>query len=253
MFDIRSEAKKELLKEKLENKTNNLLSDVTQLLDTVQKDIEDIKKLKSNIDNIKLCINEELDIVLRAICNTNNLYIKNPVGTIANDFSWYGKPYIANSYIILPVKYISGGDKVFFAFIPRTGLGSIVVEDIMEDELEMDMEARCMSSMIFSDDPKNRVAGVLMTSSSRTIAEYIKYDDIKKGDYYIHFSIEYFGYNITLKSEDFLFGNMWLDVEEDGNVVTVGPLRPDLEYLDVFDNDIVEPDLLGKLLEENKK
>ena len=253
MFGIRSEAKKELLKEKLENKTNNLLANVEELLDNVRKDIEDIARLKYNIDNIKLSINEELDIVLWAICTTNNFYIKNPIGAIANDFSGYGKPYIADSYIILPVKYISGGDKEFFAFIPRKGLETIVVENIMEDELEMDIEAQCMSSMIFSDDPKVSIAGVLMSSASRTIAEYVKYDDIKKGDYYIHFNIDYFGYNVILKSEDLKFGNLWLDIEKDGNKVTVGPLRPDLDYIEVFDNDILEPSLLDKLFSKDKK
>lgn len=252
MFDIRSEAKKEMVKEVLEDRSNNLLSDVEKLLDTVRKDIEDIKKLKSNIDKIKLCINERLDIVLAAICNTNNFYIKNPVGVIADDFSWYGKPYIANSYIILPVKYISGGDKVFFAFIPRTGLGTIVVEDIMEDELEMDMKSRCMSSMIFSDRPEITLAGVLMTSSSKTIAEWVKYDDNKEGEHYIYFTRDYHGYTVRLTSEDTMLGNFWLEVSKDEKTVAIGPLRPDLDYTDAFDNDIVEPDLLGRVLESEE-
>lgn len=249
MFGIRSEAKKELLKEKLENKTNNLLANVEELLDTVRKDIEDIERLKYNIDNIKLSINEELDIVLWAICTTNNFYIKNPIGAIANDFSGYGKPYIADSYIILPVKYISGGDKEFFAFIPRKGLKTIVVENIMEDELEMDMEARCMSSMIFSDRPEIILAGVLMTLSSKTIAEWVKYDDNKEGEHYIYFTRDYHGYTVRLTSEDTILGNFWLEVSRDEKTASIGPLRPDLEYLDAFDNDIVEPDLLGRVLD----
>ena len=247
MFDIRSDAKKEFLKEKLENKTSNLLSNIEELLDTAQKGIEDIVKLKSDIDNIKLSITEKLNIVLWAICNTNSFYIRNPIGSIADDFRGYGKPYIADSYIILPVKYISGGDKEFFAFIPRKGLKTIVVENITEDELEMDIDARCITSMICSDDPKNSVAGVLMSSASKTIAEYVKYDGNKEGDYYIHFNIDYFGYNIILKSDDLIFNNLWLDVEKDSNTVTIGPLRPDLDYIDVFDNDILDPSLLDKL------
>lgn len=249
MFGIRSEAKKELLKEKLENKTNNLLANVEELLDTVRKDIEDIERLKYNIDNIKLSINEELDIVLWAICTTNNLYIKNPIGSIANDFSGYGKPYIADSYIILPVKYISGGDKEFFAFIPRKGLETIVVENIMEDELEMDMESRCMSSMIFSDRPEIILAGVLMTLSSKTIAEWVKYDDNKEGEHYIYFTRDYHGYTVRLTSEDTILGNFWLEVSKDEKTAAIGPLRPDLDYTEVFDHDIVEPDLLGRVLD----
>lgn len=247
MFDIRSDTKKEFLKEKLENKTSNLLSNIEELLDTAQKGIEDIVKLKSDIDNIKLSITEKLNIVLWAICNTNSFYIRNPIGSIADDFRGYGKPYIADSYIILPVKYISGGDKEFFAFIPRKGLKTIVVENITEDELEMDIEARCTTSMIFSNDPKVSIAGVLMSSANRTIAEYVKYDGNKEGDYYIHFNIDYFGYNIILKSDDLIFNNLWLDIEKDGNKVTVGPLRPDLDYIEVFANDILDPSLLDKL------
>lgn len=232
-------------------KTGDLHDRISIFLDRVQGEIEDIALLKDDIEDVELNETEKLDIVLDAICETNVFYISNPCGDglTANGISWYGKPYIADTYIIVPVKFTSEGDKEFFAFIPRSGLSTIVVENLTKDELEMDMKSRCMSSMIFSDRPEIILAGMLMTTSSRVIAEYVKYDDNKEGEHYIYFIRDYHGYTVRLTSEDTLLGNFWLEVSKDEKAVAIGPLRPDLDYTEVFDHDIVEPDLLGRVLD----
>ena len=49
-----------------------------------------------------------------------------------------------------------------------------------------------------------------------------------------------------------MLGNFWLEVSKDEKTAAIGPLRPDLDYTDAFDNDIVEPDLLGRVLESEE-
>lgn len=246
--------KKYNIAKSLSLKTGDLYDRISIFLERIQGEIEDIALLKDDIEDVELNENEKLNIVLDAICESNSFYISNPYGDgiNTNGISWYGKPYIANAYIIVPLKFTTEGDKEFFAFIPRSGLGTIVVENLTKDELEMDMKSRCMSSMIFSDRPEIILAGMLMTTSSRVIAEYVKYDDNKEGEHYIYFTRDYHGYTVRLTSEDTMLGNFWLEVSKDEKTVAIGPLRPDLDYTDAFDNDIVEPDLLGRVLESEE-
>ena len=246
---------KEIIDLRLRLKSDIISDNISRAFYAIQEELKDIELIRDDIKNIELNEREKLDIVLEALCDTNSFYISNPVGALdveKNIISWYGKPYVANTYIILPLKFETEGDKEFFAFIPRSGLGTIVVENLTKDELEMDMKSRCMSSMIFSDRPEIILAGMLMTTSSRVIAEYVKYDDNKEGEHYIYFTRDYHGYTVRLTSEDTLLGNFWLEVSKDEKPVAIGPLRPDLDYTDAFDNDIVEPDLLGQVLESEE-
>ena len=243
---------KEIIDLRLRLKSDIISDNISRAFYAIQEELKDIELIRDDIKNIELNEREKLDIVLEALCDTNSFYISNPVGAPdveKNIISWYGKPYVANTYIILQLKFETEGDKEFFAFIPRSGLGTIVVENLTKDELEMDMKSRCMSSMIFSDRPEIILAGMLMTTSSRVIAEYVKYDDNKEGEHYIYFTRDYHGYTVRLTSEDTMLGNFWLEVSKDEKTVAIGPLRPDLDYTDVFDNDIVEPDLLGRVLD----
>lgn len=242
---------KEIIDLRLRLKSDIISDNISRAFYAIKQELEDLESIREDIIDIELNETEKLNIVLDAICESNSFYISNPYGDgiNANGISWYGKPYIANAYIIVPLKFTTEGDKEFFTFIPRSGLGTIVVENLTKDELEMDMKSRCMSSMIFSDRPEIILAGMLMTTSSRVIAEHVKYDDNKEGEHYIYFTRDYHGYTVRLTSEDTMLGNFWLEVSKDEKTVAIGPLRPDLDYTDAFDNDIVEPDLLGRVLE----
>lgn len=245
---------KEIIDLRLRLKHDIISDNISRAFHAIQEELKDIELIREDIKNIELNAQEKLEILLDALTETNRYYLLNPLRkTIKDDkISWYGKPYVANTYIILPLKFEATGDKEFLAFIPRTGLGSIVVEDITDDKLKMDMESRCMTSMIYSNNENTIIAGTLMTSASNNIAEYTKDDSNKDGGFYIHFRIDYHGYTITLKSDEVLD---WLKLEvfKDGRgSVDVGPLRQDLNYLEVFDNDILDPSLLERLLGENK-
>lgn len=242
---------KEIIDLRLRLKSDIISDNISRAFYAIKQELEDLESIREDIIDIELNESEKLNIVLEAICESNIFYISNPYGDgiTANKISWYDKPYIADTYIIVPVKFETEGDKEFFAFIPRSGLGTIVVENLTKDELEMDMKSRCMSSMIFSDRPEIILAGVLMTLSSKTIAEWVKYDDNKEGEHYIYFTRDYHGYTVRLTSEDIILGNFWLEVSKDEKTAAIGPLRPDLDYTEVFDHDIVEPDLLGRVLD----
>ena len=172
---------KEIIDLRLRLKSDIISDNISRAFYAIKQELEDLESIREDIIDIELNESEKLNIVLEAICESHVFYISNPYGDgiTANKISWYDKPYIADAYIIVPVKFETEGDKEFFAFIPRSGLGTIVVENLTKDELEMDMKSRCMSSMIFSDRPEIILAGMLMTTSSRVIAEYVKYDDNK--------------------------------------------------------------------------
>lgn len=248
------EKKKELIDLRLRMKSNIISDNISRAFNAIQEELKDIELIRDDIKNIELNVEEKLEILLDALTGSNRYYLSNPLRKTVKDdkISWYGKPYVADAYIILPLKFEAVGDKEFLAFIPRTGLGSIVVEDITDNKLEMDIESRCMSSMIYSNNENTIIAGTLMTSASNSNTEYTKDDSNKEGGFYIHFNIDYHGYNITLKSDEVLDW-LKLEVSKDGRgSVDVGPLRQDLNYLEVFDNDILDPSLLERLLGENK-
>ena len=234
-------------------RVNSDIDSIREELSGLNKKLLALKKYSEDaVDNIQYNVEEKLDIALEAvsymyakhIMYNNAPYTKD--GRDEKELESFGKFEIADEIIMFPIT-LKWDDTKYIVYGTKDGCGAMVVPSTGEEGLSLYDDF--VKSLTSSDVAKELLLGVLLSAPKDPAMTYeYKKSELNSLGEVTHFKLNYHGFKIIMYTETGVCGNRWIDIEKDGYCEhLIGPLHRGLDYKKVFEEEMLDPQLLEKL------